>query len=194
MKVNTKQSTKHAKTSSVKDFLNLQGYVPGSENDPIFDVDDKIIFAFDLLAEHFEPQDFIEELWLYNIATITVNIEKFRIIEQSVMLNKMLDTVVTRQDGYDYLRKNEHAANTYAKHLSLGQPHWKSVSDFDAQKIAANVSESDIGELAAINDVIIKQQRERDRLFTQFDRKRRPLIKAAVAKVEETGIPPQLSD
>ena len=194
MKVNTKQSTKHAKTSGVKAFLNIEGYSPGSENDQIFDIEDKIMFAFDLLVEHFKPQDFVEEMWLHNIATIMVNIEKFRAIEQSVMLNQMLEAVMTRQDGYDYLRKHQYAANDYAKSLSLGKPHNNSGSLHDGQKIAANLSESDIRQLAAINDLIIKQQRERDKIFLQFERRRRLLVEAAVAKVEEKGLPPQLPD
>lgn len=194
MKRTKNQTQGQEKESGVKAFLHLQGHAPVSEDDPIFDNNDKITLAFDLLVEHFKPRDFIEELWLHDIATMTANIEKFRAIEQSVMLNQMLDTVVTRRDGYDYLLEHQFAANEYAKSLSLGKPHKNRGSLYDDQKIAANLSESDIRHLAAINDLIIKQQRERDRVFAQFERKRRPLVEAAVAKIEEKGFPSSLSD
>jgi len=194
MKRTKNQTPGQEKTSAIKAILNLQAFVPESENDPILKIDDIALYVLDLLIQDFAPQDTLEELWMSDIAKITANIQKFRAIEQSITLNQMLNNIHNRHDEREFLRKNSFSVKVFAERLSMSQPHWKHLTDGPALRIAANLSEGDIRQLAAINDLIMKLQRERDRIFAQFERKRRPLIEVAVKKVEETGIPPQLSD
>jgi hypothetical protein len=194
MKRTKNQTPGQEKTSAIKTILNLQAFVPETENDPIVSIDDIALYVLDLLIEDFAPQDTLEELWMSDIAKITANIQKFRAIEQSITLNQMLNKIHNRHDEREFLQKNSFSVKVFAERLSMNKPHWKHGTDGPALRIAANLSEGDIRQLAAINDLIIKLQRERDRIFAQFGRKRRPLIEVAVKKVEETGIPPQLSD
>jgi len=194
MKRDKNQTPSQEKTPAIKAILNLRGFVAESENDPALKIDDIALYVLDLLIQDFAPQDTLEELWMSDIAKITANIQKFRAIEQSITLNQMLNNINNRQSDREFLQKYSFSVKLFAEHLSMNIPHLKNATDGSALRIAANLSESDIRQLAAINDLIIKLQRERDRIFAQFERKRRPLIEVAVKSAEDKGVPPQLPD
>jgi len=178
----------------VKSLVHLQTEIEDQHADEFFDIKDITQCVFDRLVEDFKPEGLLEELWMYDIARITMNIEKFRTIELSVMLNQMLQNVQSQRRSYPIPQNDEIWFKIYAEEIALSQPHLKLPTDQDTLKVVPNLSEEDIRKLAAINDLISKQQRERDRIYAQFERKRRPLIEAAVTKFEDTGVPPQLSD
>ena len=81
-----------------------------------------------------------------------------------------------------------------AEEVSLNLPHQAMTTDPDSFQTVPNLSEADIRHLAAIQDVLAKLQRERDRIYAQFERKRRPLVQAAVTKLEAKALPPHLPD
>ncbi len=177
----------------VKSLVHLQTEIEDQKADELFDIEDITQCVFDRLVEDFKPDGLLEELWMYDIARITMNIEKFRTIERSVMLNQMLQKIESQTGRNSILKDYKVYFEMHAEHIAFSKPHLKLPTEQDSFKVVANLSEEDIRKLAAINDLISKQQRERDRIYAQFERKRRPLIEAAVTKFEDTAAPNQLS-
>lgn len=178
----------------VKSLVHLQTEIEDQKADELFDIEDITQCVFDRLVEDFKPDGLLEELWMYDIARITMNIEKFRTIERSVMLNQMLQKIESQTGRNSILKDYKVYFEMHAEHIAFSKPHLKLSTEKDTFKVVANLSEEDIRKLAAINDLISKQQRERDRIYAQFERKRRPLIEAAVTKFEDRVAPNQLSD
>ncbi len=193
--MSSKRKTQQRSTTfGVKSLWHLQKEIRDTTADELFDIEDIAQSVFDQLVIDFQPEGLLEELWLNDIASITMAIEKFRTIEGSVMLNMMLRNVndhhaVKRLSDADHLW-----FRTRAESISLNKPHQVMSCDRESFKTVPNLTEEDIRRLAGIQDVIAKLQRERDRIYAQFERKRRPLIQAAVTKLEANALPPQLPD
>lgn len=149
---------------------------------------------FTALSAHFEPKDILEEIWLHDIARITSSIEVFRLVERSVQYSSMknrLDNFV--RTGAIHASRGE-AANKGIYNLTIGGPGASKLPDAAILKVAGALSEIDIRKAAAIADVIQKLQRERDRIYAQFERKRRPLVVASVKTVEAQVSAPNPTD
>ena len=123
-----------------------------------------------------------------------MHIEKYRVIESSVMHNKMLRNVANRHAISKIPPADHRWMKDLAEEVSLNLPHQAMTTDPDSFQTVPNLSEADIRHLAAIQDVLAKLQRERDRIYAQFERKRRPLVQAAVTKLEAKALPPHLPD
>ncbi len=140
---------------------------------------------FESLTQHFLPQDILEEIWLHDIARITANIEIFRTIERTVQYRAM-------EERLEYLVKMSSISEAHSKaalkgiyELTIGPNGATKKPDFQTVRIAGGIGEVQLQKIASISDTIQKLQRERDRIYAQFDRKRQPLIIASVKRAEE---------
>ncbi len=156
--------------------------------------DDTVQKLFNALSKQFEPQDILEEIWLHDIARITADIEIFRVVERSVQYQSLKERLV-------YLRKNSTLSESQAKtasggiyQLTIGEAGGAEMPEHPTLAVAGNLSEVQIRKIAAIADVIQKLQRERDRIYAQFERKRRPLVIASVKTVEAQMSSPNPTD
>lgn len=149
---------------------------------------------FSALSESFAPQDILEEIWLHDVARITSSIEIFRVIERSVQYQSLvsrLDYLVKIRSIPESLRDFAH---TDLYELTLGVAGGSKMPNGVAIEVAGSLNDSEISKVASIADIIQKLQRERDRIYAQFDRKRRPLVIASVNKVETQADKPSLVD
>lgn len=178
----------------VKALIHLQTEIEDQTADELYDIKDITHCVFDRLVKDFRAEGLLEELWIYDIARITMNIEKYRTIERSVMLNQMLHNVANHGRTHGISDTDNIGFKMLAEDIALSQPHLKLSADQNGLKVVPNLSEDNIRQLAAISELISKLQRERDRIYAQFERKRRPLIQAAVTKFEDKVVTAQLPD
>lgn len=181
-------------TFGVKSLWYLQTEIRDKSADELLDNKDIARSVFDQLVKDFGPEGLLEELWLQDIANISMDIAKYRAIERSVMLNMMLRNIRER-DALEELSEADYTwFKILAEDISYNKPHQVMTCDPDSFQTVPNLSEGDIRRLSAIQDVLAKLQRERDRIYAQFERKRRPLVQAAVTKLEAKALPPHLPD
>ena len=125
-----------------------------------------------------KPEDVLEEIWLSDIALLTTSIEYYRRLE--VSLNYTL--AVSR--GLDrYLKEEEAAAARQGKALDHGADPLTGTAFL---RTMGRFCQDDLKEINAIIDIINKLRRERERIYINFDRKRRPSIVNAVKYREVT--------
>lgn len=128
------------------------------------------------LFKDFDPKDVIEEIWLSEIATLTVTLEYFRQLEVSINYG-----LLERRQVSEMLDKEEAIA------LRLGDT-WDPQGDrLRTQSYQRAMSQMHPRELKVIGDLIEimnKLRRDRDRIFNQLERKRRPALMRAVKYTE----------
>ena len=78
--------------------------------------------------------------------------------------------------------------------LTIGEAGASEMPGLSTLAVAGMLNELQIRKIAAIADVIQKLQRERDRIYAQFERKRRPLVIASVKTVEAQMSSPNPTD
>lgn len=149
-----------------------------------YEHEDAVQKIFDLLIDDFKPKDILEEIWLHDIARITANIENFRIVERAVQLKKMRDRVTHLCKIGQMEPEYEQAALKAAKQLAVRGFREGPIVDQLTLTVSGALNENDLKGIAAVVEIIQKLQRERDRIYAQFERKRRPLIIASVGKVD----------
>lgn len=134
------------------------------------------------LIADFEPKDVLEEIWLSEIATLTVTIEYYRYLE--VYLNYALANKKGLETDYEDERRLEIMSASEGKkpmtyHMPLQRPCFK--------KALGEFNDADLKKINTVIDMITKLRRERERIYNQFERKRRPALINAVRYQE---IPP----
>lgn len=177
-----------AEPTKLKDvFTQLSSENPEASNDAVQKL-------FTALSAHFEPQDILEEIWMYDIARITSQIEVFRIVERSMEYQSLLERL-------DYMIKIGKLSKDFRSvahdgiyDLTIGGFGGSKMPNAVALEVTGTLSEINIRKSAAIADVIQKLQRERDRIYAQFERKRRPLVIASVKTVEAQMSSPNPTD
>lgn len=130
------------------------------------------------LFADFKPKDVLEEIWLSEIASLTATIEYYRRLEVSI--------------NYNFLEKRgvqtflaEEKARAAARGTKIdGRGDLLSGTAF--LKALGKFSQADLKEINTVIDVINKLRRERERIYNQFDRKRRPALVNAVKYSEVT--------
>jgi hypothetical protein len=186
--INPDEPRETAEPTKLKDvFTQLSPENPETSNDTVQKL-------FNALSEHFKPQDILEEIWLHDIARITAQIEVFRVVERSVEYQTLLDRlnflITTRK-----LSKDLHSvAHSGVYDLTVGGVGGSKMPHSVALEVTGALREVDIRKVASIADVIQKLQRERDRIYAQFERKRRPLVVASVKTVEAQVSAPNPTD
>ncbi len=177
-----------AEPTKLKDvFTQLSSENPDASNDTVQKL-------FNALSEQFKPQDILEEIWLHDIARTTAQIEVFRIVERSVEYQTLLEKL-------DYLIKTRKLSNDLHSvahsgifDLTVGGVGGAKMPHYVALEVTGALREADIRKVASIAEVIQKLQRERDRTYAQFERKRRPLVIASVKTVEAQVSAPNPAD
>lgn len=124
------------------------------------------------LFEDFEPKDVLEEIWLSEIAVLTATIEYYRRLEVSI--------------NFAYLEKhgvrellNEEQALATARGQKLNRPDGY-LSSPRFRKALGQLSQHQLKQINTVIDMINKLRRERERIYNQFERKRRPALINAV--------------
>lgn len=168
-------------------FTHLSPENPEASNDAVQKL-------FTALSSHFEPHDILEEIWLHDIARITSQIEVFRVVERSIeyqtLLDRLDDLIKTRKLTEDF----RPIAHEGIYDLTIGGRGGSKMPNAVTLEVTGAMSEADIRKSAAIAEVIQKLQRERDRIYAQFERKRRPLVIASVKTVEAQVSAPNPTD
>lgn len=118
------------------------------------------------LFEAFSPKDVLEEIWLLDVAALTSSVEYYRELEIS---------------------KNREIAAQFAP-TEAGDGQWVNYLEvenpFHIKRLIGSFDQDDIRALATIIEVTAKLRRERERVYAQFERKRRALLINAVDAVE----------
>lgn len=146
--------------------------------------DDTVQKLFNALSKQFEPQDILEEIWLHDIARITADIEIFRVVERSVQYHCLREKLGQLRRGATLSESQAETASRGIYQLTIGEAGASEMPGLSTLAVAGMLNELQIRKIAAIADVIHKLQRERDRIYAQFERKRRPLVIASVKTVE----------
>lgn len=131
------------------------------------------------LFEDFKPKDVLEEIWLSEIAALTTTIEYYRRLEVSINF-----TYLENHGVLELLDQEEvDAANHGEKLDRLGDL----ISGNSFRQALGKLSQYQLKQINSVIDMINKLRRERERIYNQFERKRRPALINAV-KYQE--IPP----
>jgi hypothetical protein len=130
------------------------------------------------LFEDFKPEDVLEEIWLSEIASLTTTIEYYRRLEVS------LNYTIVASRGLDgFLKAEEAEAAMQGKVADRGADPLTGTAFLMAM---GRVSQDNLRAINAIIEIINKLRRERERIYMNFDRKRRPSIVNAVKYREVT--------
>ncbi len=124
------------------------------------------------LFKDFDPKDVMEEIWLSEIATITVTLEYFRQLEVSINYG-----FLEKRQVNDLLDKEEAIA------LRLGEswdPQGDRLRTQSYRRAMSQMHPKELKVIADITEILNKLRRDRDRLFNQLERKRRPALMHAV--------------
>jgi hypothetical protein len=156
--------------------------------------DDTVQKLFNALSKQFEPQDILEEIWLHDIARITADIEIFRVIERSVQYHCLREKLGQLRRDATLSESQVETASRGIYQLTIGEAGASEMPELSTLAVAGMLNELQIRKIAAIADVIQKLQRERDRIYAQFERKRRPLVIASVKTVEAQMSSPNPTD
>lgn len=128
----------------------------------------------DQLFADFKPKDVLEEIWLSDIATLTASIEYFRKMEVCLNLQILEQNNITELLEFEKYMNEENGEKS--DHIYL---------DSKSFEIAmGSLTATDLKNVNTMIDLINNLRRERDRIFHNFDRKRRPTLIQAV-KVSE---------
>lgn len=126
------------------------------------------------LFQDFQPKDVLEEIWLSEIALLTATIEYYRHLEASInyklLNNYNLQKMLAEADA-------EEEASGRKKSLADERDLLGSTS---FRRAMGQLNENDLKSIDTIIGIINKVRRERERIYNQFDRKRRPTIINAV--------------
>ena len=132
------------------------------------------------LFEDFEPKDVLEEIWLSDIAALTTTIEYYRRLEVSINFSRL------EKHGVKELLKEENdLAASRGEKLERQGGHFNSPSFLKAM---GSLNDNDLKKINTVIDMINKLRRERERIYNQFERKRRPALVNAVKYQEVTPI------
>ncbi len=156
--------------------------------------DDTVQKLFNALSKQFEPQDILEEIWLHDIARITADIEIFRVVERSVQYHCLREKLGQLRRDATLSEGQAETASRGIYQLTIGEAGASEMPGLSTLAVAGMLNELQIRKIAAIADVIQKLQRERDRIYAQFERKRRPLVIASVKTVEAQMSSPNPTD
>lgn len=181
---NAKKSDQRPRPSRLNDVFSKTTLEEGLGEEYSYEHEDAVQKIFDLLIDDFKPKDILEEIWLHDIARITANIENFRIVERAIQLKKMQDRVTFLCRTGKMKPEYEQAALKAAKQLAVRGFREGPVVDQLTLAVSGALNEKDLKDIAAVVEIIQKLQRERDRIYAQFERKRRPMIIASVGKVD----------
>lgn len=176
---NPRKARQSSKPVTLKDVL--PRLASGGGYDP-----DTVQKLFEALSAHFSPQDILEEIWLHDIAEITSNIQVFRVIDRSLQLQSMTERLDKLMISGAFDEAEAAEAEKGILDLTFGTHSASGEFDLTTLKVVGGISPANIGKIASTADVIQKLQRERDRIYAQFERKRRPLVIASVKMVEGT--------
>jgi hypothetical protein len=132
---------------------------PGEDDVRLMDIERQLFSAF-------KPEDILEEIWLSEIASLTSSIEYYRELE--IFKNQAIVEKFEPIDTSDGLA---------AGFLLAKNP-------FHIKRILGFFDQDDIKHLASIIDITAKLRRERERIYLQFERKRRALVINVVNEVE----------
>ncbi len=149
-----------------------------------YEFEDAVQKIFDLLIDDFTPKDILEEIWLHDIARITANIENFRIVERAVQLKKMKEKISFLCQTRKIKPEDEQPALKAARQLAIRGFHEGPILDPLILTVSGALNDKDLKDIATVVEIIQKHQRERDRIYAQFERKRRPMIIASVSKID----------
>jgi hypothetical protein len=181
---NAKKSEQRPRPSRLTNVFSKTTLEEGLGEKYSYEHEDAVQKIFDLLIDDFKPKDILEEIWLHDIARITANIENFRIVERAIQLKKMQDRVTFLCKTGQMKPEYEQPALKAAKQLAVRGYRDGPIIDQLTLTVSGILDESDLKDIAAVVEIVQKLQRERDRIYAQFERKRRPLIIASVGKVD----------
>ena len=136
------------------------------------------------LYSDFGPKDVLEEIWLSEIAALTTTIEYYRELEAATNLE------IANRHGLEAALSLENASKSRAV-LNAEDGAIKSRA---VRLILGQFKPNDVKRIDAIVDMIGKFRRERDRIYLQFERKRRPALLNAVKYTEANEGAARLTD
>ncbi len=131
------------------------------------------------LFEDFKPKDVLEEIWLSEIAVLTTTIEYYRRLEVSINF-----AYLEKHGVRELLDEEKELAAALGKTLDRPDGH---LSSPRFRKALGKLSEHQLKQINMVIDMINKLRRERERIYNQFERKRRPALINAVRYQE---VPP----
>ena len=130
------------------------------------------------LFDDFKPKDVLEEIWLSEIAALTTTIEYYRRLEVAINFSYLDNHGV-----HQLLDEEEANAGIRGKKFDR-QGDLLSGTSF--RKTLGKLSQYQLKQINTVIDMINKLRRERERIYNQFERKRRPALINAV-KYQETS-------
>ena len=131
------------------------------------------------LFQDFKPKDVLEEIWLSEIAVLTTTIEYYRRLEVSINF-----AYLEKHGVRELLEEEKELAAALGKTLDRPDGH---LSSPRFRKALGKLSEHQLKQINMVIDMINKLRRERERIYNQFERKRRPALIHAVRYQE---VPP----
>lgn len=124
------------------------------------------------LFEDFQPKDVLEEIWLSEIAVLTATIEYYRHLEISINF-----AYLEKHGVRELLDKEQELATALGKKLDRPGDHFSSPRFRNA---LGKLNQHELKQINTVIDMINKLRRERERIYNQFERKRRPAVINAV--------------
>lgn len=128
------------------------------------------------LFQDFEPKDVLEEIWLSDIAMLTATIEYYRHLEAAInyklLSNHNLPKMLAEADAVAEVEASGRKKALADDSDLLGSASFR--------RAMGQLTENDLKKIDTIISLINKLRRERERVYNQFDRKRRPTIINAV--------------
>ncbi len=124
------------------------------------------------LFSDFKPKDVLEEIWLSDIAALTAAIEYYRQLEVNLNEN-LLEKHGIRGDSRSKTLGPSDIVEDALEHAEL-------VSQIRFEAALGKFNEQDLKKINMVIEMINKLRRERERIYNQFERKRRPALINAV--------------
>ena len=124
------------------------------------------------LFQDFKPKDVLEEIWLSDIAGLTAAMEYYRRLEVSINF-----AYIEKHGVRELLDQEQALAKASGQKLDRPDGH---LSSPKFRKALGKLNQHELKQINAVIDMVNKLRRERDRIYNQFERKRRPALINAV--------------
>lgn len=124
------------------------------------------------LFQDFQPKDVLEEIWLSEIAVLTATIEYYRRLEVSINF-----AFLEKHGVRELLDEEREIAIATGKKVDRPDGHLSSPRFL---KALGRLNQHQLKQINTVIDMINKLRRERERIYNQFERKRRPAVINAV--------------
>lgn len=160
----------------------LQPVLPGQNSE-------RVALYLNALRQQFEPKDTIEEWWLNDLAHLTARIEHMRTTSRGFYLSRLHQTL-DEQSQYESAFSQEQ----FEELTTMAETDFELEGEANAlqsslyNRLLGLATGGNLDKLRILDDLEKGLLRERDRVFAQFEKRRRDQVMAAVRTIESQTV------